>query len=444
MLVSPEDPIVALATAPTPSALALIRASGAGCVELLAGLVKAGERLAQAKGNTVHHCMVMDGAEAVDEVLVAVFRAPRSYTGEDAAEISCHGSLPVIRRMLSLLTRSGFRQAGPGEFTQRAFLNGKMDLTRAEAVNELVRAQTDRARDLALQRLSGAVETKLKEARDLLIDVRAAVEVQLDYPDDEIEPHAYDESVETARRALETLFRSFRRGRLYQEGVSVAITGAPNSGKSSLFNALLKQERAIVSETPGTTRDYLEGFISLQGIPMRLLDTAGIREAQDPVEAEGVRKTGEVIQGAHVILELVDSQIGIAAGRETGARLPGIGVWTKVDLAGAKPAPEGFVPVSSITGAGIEALEDRVVSVLLSNDCEESAQPLIDSERQRDLLERALASLSRFSDGRDKGVSLDLLAVDLADALDAIGEITGEVTSAEVLERMFGSFCVGK
>jgi tRNA modification GTPase len=435
------------------SALAVIRTSGAGSLEALSRLLKNGGDLRAADGGTVHRAVIRDGVEEIDEVLISVFKAPRSYTGEDSAEITCHGSLPVIRRLLSLLSRSGFRDAGPGEFTQRAFLNGKMDLTRAEAVNEIVRAKTDRARALALQRLSGAIEERIAGARDALLDLRAGIEVKLDYPEEDSGPDAADRRrLREARSILEGLTRTYKSGRIFQEGAGVAIAGATNAGKSSLFNFLLKQDRAIVSEVHGTTRDFLEGLVGIEGIPVRLIDTAGMRRPTDALEAEGIRRAGEVISEADLVLYLVDSGAGITpADREFLSKRSGagdgaavLGVWNKIDLPGGTAAPEGFIPVSARTGQGIDVLEKRIASALLDGASTETAEPLIDSERQKLLLERADAALGRFEESLDRGIALDLLAVDLAEALEALGEITGEVTSAEILERMFSAFCVGK
>ncbi len=447
MLYSLEDPIAALATPMASSALAVIRTSGPGSLSRLSSLLAGCGDLSGSPGHTLHHCFVMDGNEKVDEVLVSVFRAPRSYTGEDGAEISCHGSLPVIRRILSLLSRAGFRPAGPGEFTQRAFLNGKMDLTRAEAVNEIVRARTDRARSLAMERLSGAVAERLSEVRGILIDLRAALEIHLDYPPEETDGAAPDRaSVEKARGILDALVRGYRRGRLYQEGVTAAIAGATNSGKSSLFNALLRQDRAIVSETHGTTRDYLEGSVDLEGIPVRLFDTAGLRAAADGLEAEGIRRAEEIISGADLVIYMVDCARGVTrADEDRCARLPrAVKVWNKTDLPGTPRAPEGFISVSALTGKGLEDLEAAISRAAREGTSEETGEPLIDSERQRVLIQRALAALGRFASGLDDGTAYDLLAVDLQDALDAVGEITGEVSSSEILEKMFSSFCVGK
>ena len=450
MLSSPDDPIVALATPPASSALAVIRISGAGSLRSLSALLRGAPDLEAAAGHTIRYAVVLDGTEPVDEVMVAIYQAPRSYTGEQGAEIFCHGGIPVVRHLLSLLTRSGFRQAGPGEFTQRAFLNGRMDLTRAEAVNEIVRARSDRARGLALERLHGAIESRIRSARDALADVRASLEVMIDYPEEELEGDTLNESrLAEAEALLAGLAATYRTGRIYQEGVTVAVAGATNAGKSSLFNALLRQDRAIVSEIHGTTRDWLEGQVSVEGVPVRLFDTAGLRATVDPLETEGMRRTEEVIRGADLVLFLVDATVGVSETDRTHVeRLradgrPVLLLWNKTDLAVGAP-PDGFLPVSAATGAGLRALEQAMATAILGGAAGEPGQPLIDSERQRDLLQRALAAVARFRRARAAGTSADLLAADLTDALDALGEITGEVSSAEILERMFASFCVGK
>jgi tRNA modification GTPase len=325
-----------------------------------------------------------------------------------------------------------------------------MDLTRAEAVNEIVRAKTDRARSLALERMSGAVERRIRAARDLLVDLRASVEVMIDYPDEDLGGDTVEEwKLAEAVSILEGLLRGYWRGRIYQEGVSVAITGPTNSGKSSLFNLLLRQERAIVSEVHGTTRDWLEGMMSLEGIPIRLFDTAGMRDSVDPLEIEGMRRAEQVALSADLALDVRDSTAAPeqprALAREAQcAPATFIKVWNKIDLPESLPAPDGFIPLSAATGDGLPALEDAMVAAILESAPAETSEPLIDSERQRDLFECALEALRRFRTGRATTLPLDLLAVDLAEALDSLGEITGEVTSEEILQRVFSSFCVGK
>jgi tRNA modification GTPase len=446
---SPDDPIAALATPAASSALAVIRVSGPGSLRLLSPMVAHSFDPTSARGHTVHRCIIRDGDEEVDEVLIAVFRSPKSYTGEDGAEISCHGSLPVIRRLLSLLSRSGFRAAGPGEFTQRAFLNGRMGLTQAEAVDEIVRAKTDRARGLALQRLGGAIEVRVRQARDALLDLRASLEVLIDYPDEQSEQGVETSRLEEAERIVGELAATYRQGRVFQEGVSIAIAGATNAGKSSLFNLLLRQERAIVSEIHGTTRDWLESTASIEGIPVRLFDTAGLRATDDPVEVESIRRTREVIRAVDAVVYLVDGTRGMDAADRALIQAwegpaPLLPVWNKSDLPGCRPAPEGFLPLSVRNESGIEELQRAIAQAALGGAPSDGAEPLVDSERQRDLLARALSGLKRLREALLAGATPDLLAVDLADAMDALGEISGAVTSAEILDRMFSRFCVGK
>jgi tRNA modification GTPase len=453
VLHSPDDPIAALATPPASSALAVIRVSGPGSLRMLSALVLGSFDPASAAGHTIHRCVLRDGEERVDEVLLAVYHAPRSYTGEEGAEIFCHGSIPVITRILSLLTRAGFRPAGPGEFTQRAFLNGRMGLTQAEAVNEIVRARTDRARGLALQRLGGAIEERVRRVRDTLADLRAGLEILIDIPEEESRGGPPGEGLDlglldTAEQELSALVETYRQGRVYQEGVTVAIAGSTNSGKSSLFNLLLRQDRAIVSDVHGTTRDWLEGTASLDGVPVRLLDTAGLRDSADPLESEGIRRTREVIGAADIVMFLVDGTRGM--GEQDRRQLAGLDgtlllrAWNKTDLSTCQPAPRGFFPISAVTGDGVDELQRAIAEKALGGPPVDRSEPLVDSQRQRDLLLRALAGLERLSAAHARGVTADLLAVDLADSLDALGEITGEVTSAEILDRMFSRFCVGK
>jgi tRNA modification GTPase len=312
-----------------------------------------------------------------------------------------------------------------------------------------VRAKTDRARSLALQRLGGAIEKRIMAARAALVDLRASLEVMIDYPDDESADTFDTRALEEAEQVLEGLTRTYRQGRIYQEGAAVAIAGATNAGKSSLFNLLLRQERAMVSEVHGTTRDWLEGAVSMEGIPVRLFDTAGLRASTDPLELEGMRRTEQVLHGADAVLYLVDGTRGEGTGdakfRESwegpASLLP---LWNKTDLPGSRPAPDGFTAVSAVTGQGMEEVTRLVVDAVMGGAAAETGEPLIDSERQRDLLLNALAALRLVREGRESGATPDLLAVDLSVALDALGEITGEVTSAEILERMFSRFCVGK
>jgi tRNA modification GTPase len=446
------EPIAALATPWGQSALAVVRVSGPGSLGLLERVCTA--PLQEAPGHSLRRGRLIDRfskpPEPIDEVLVAVYRAPRSFTGEEAAEIFTHGSPVILRRVLALLFQAGFRQAGPGEFTLRAFLNGKLDLTEAEAVNELVRAKTDRARALALRRLSGSVEGKIRQIKERLVGLLAAVEARLDYPEEELPGElAPAAELEGLERELESLAASYRIGRIYQEGVSAVLAGRTNSGKSTLFNRLLREERAIVDGEPGTTRDYLEGLIELEGVPVRLYDTAGYRNAAGAVEREGIKRTDAIVAEAQLVLYLVDSSEGLAAlDEEFLSQNAGDGrlirVWTKTDL-GDRACPPGFLPVSAREGRGIAELAGAMTERILAGTGPSGDEaPVIDSLRQKELLERALQAWRAFRRGLEERLALDLAAVDLKEALDALGEITGEVTSQDILNAVFSRFCVGK
>jgi tRNA modification GTPase len=460
----PQDSIAALATPWGESALAVIRVSGADSLGLLDSLFRpaspAVETLAAVQGHTVHRGTIVAGdgegeAEIIDDVLVAVYRGPKSFTGEDGAEVYCHGSPVIIRRLLGLLTEAGFRFAGPGEFTLRAFLNRKLDLTQAEAVNEVVRAKSDRARAIALNRLSGAIEQKITQIKQAVVRLSAAVELGLDYPEDEIEelnPIAGEEEAALCQEELERLLSTYRIGKLYQEGISVVLAGRTNSGKSTLFNRMLREDRAIVSEVHGTTRDYLEAVVALEGVPIKLYDTAGYRDRADGIEAEGMRRTDSIVANADLVLYLVDAGQGLSAQDEeflnaraqAGRTIP---VWCKIDVRGAEQAncPSKFVAVSAKEGKGMEALSRRIVETVLDGaGTVDAGEPIIDSLRQKRLLERARRGMEDFRRGLREDQPLDVLAVDLKEVLDALGEITGEVTSQDILNQIFSRFCVGK
>lgn len=463
------SPVAAIATALAESALSVVRASGPGSIELAARAFSRPQALAEVPGNTLVHGWIMDAAGGrVDEVVAAVFRAPRSYTGEDAVEFTCHGGIAVTRAVLAALLAAGFREALPGEFTFRAFMNGKIDLTRAESVMELVGAKTDEARGRAAARLSGALEREIRAAKDLLVRSLAAAELLLDYSEDDgagedeagILPDR--EAVEEARDALTALAASYRTERLYRDGATVAVAGRPNAGKSSLFNRLVKEERSIVSDVPGTTRDWIEAWMSIEGIPVRLVDTAGLRDAADPVERTGVERSRSILDEADLIVYAVDGTAGPDAEDRTfltaERRAPVVVAWTKADLFASGPAadadpeaPEEAVAVSAETGEGIPSLATRIAAELAAAPAGREARGNgaaalvgIASARQKELVDRAAAAVDEALRRADAGLPLDLVAPELREAVDALGEITGEVTTEDLLETMFGRFCVGK
>lgn len=446
-----DEPIVALATAWSESALAVIRTSGTGSVELFSKVFTRPENILSSNGFTIHYGYITDpdNGKKIDQVIAAVYRTPKSYTGQDSVEIFCHGSLPGIESIIAVLKGAGFREAAPGEFTMRAFLNGKMDLSQAEAVAEIVQSKSRQAHSLALNRLSGGVYKRIDLIKKKLVDLMSIIEVQLDYPDDEIggDTDIPPDSILDADKEIRNLIDTFRVGRIFHEGVAVVLAGGTNAGKSSLFNLFLKEDRSIVSEIDGTTRDYIESWITIDGVPIRLFDTAGLRNSEHPIEAEGVRRSEEIIKNASLVLYIIDGSTGMT--EEDKAIFSKykndsdyLFIWNKIDKS-ISAVPVGILPVSAVTSEGFSDLEDLINSRLTGMEISGS-ELMIDSLRQKELLDRAVESLGSVKLSLENKVSLDAVALDLKEALDALGEITGEVTSEDILNNIFARFCVGK
>lgn len=464
-----NERIAALATPLGSSAIAVIRTSGEDCLKEIATLTDRAGAIAAAPGGALRRARIRDPRteSLLDEVILAVYHAPRSYTGEESVEIFCHGSIPGIQEILALLHRSGFRPAEPGEFTMRAFLAGKVDLTRAEAVQEIVRSRTAAGHDMALRRLGGSVESAINEAKSGLVRIMAGVAVQLDYPEEETgEIPLPEEDIRGLRKTLAELAASYRTGRLYQEGIRVALGGRTNAGKSSLFNALLKEDRSIVSETHGTTRDYIESSLDLEGVPVTVFDTAGLRDTEEEIEGEGIRRTARVMEAADLVLYLVDGITGLTAedqgnlaalaGRGGVAEAAGVvdeerdlpprivPVWNKTDDPACPPPPPGFIGVSATTMQGLNVLTRTILDRVGPERAHRENSTVIDSLRQRDLLLRSVDALDQVEEGIRAGMPVDAISLDLQEAIHALGEITGEVSSADILDAVFSGFCVGK
>ncbi|MDR0301738.1 MAG: tRNA uridine-5-carboxymethylaminomethyl(34) synthesis GTPase MnmE [Treponema sp.] len=473
-----DFPIAAFATIPGSSALTLIRCSGKGAVEAVSS-VFAPEKIKNAPGNTVIHGWIILAGEKVDEVLVSIFRAPKSYTGEDSLDICCHGGACAGKAVMDTLKSAGFRDALPGEFTFRAFMNGKLDLTKAESVMELVSAKTETGRRHAAARLSGSLLAEIDEIKKLLVQVLSGAEIYLDYSEDEIGADAdtdadvLDEAAgrlpgrDIALSALERLKKlsaSWQIERIYQEGITVVIAGRPNAGKSSLFNSLLKEDRSIVTEIPGTTRDWIEAWVSIDGIPVRLVDTAGLRESADSVEKIGVDRSRKLLQEADIVLYLIDGALGVTAedrdfinGLE--ASPPFFVLWNKCDIS---PLPQSFefaanshICVSAKTGEGLERLYAAISSAIQGQAAQQAVAQqavlqgvpvtaAIGTERQKNLTDAACSALEEALALAEQEEPLDIIAPLLREAVNSLGEITGEVSTADILEEMFGRFCVGK
>ena len=464
-----DDPIAAIATALSPAALGIVRTSGKGAVDLASAIFSKPEKLKEAQGNSILHGWVLDpeSKKEVDEVTVCVYREPKSFTGEDSVEFICHGGTAVVLKIYRLLIENGFRAAEGGEFTFRAFANGKADLTRAEAVNEIINSKTDINIELAAGRLSGNLFSGIEEIKHELTAVIAAADVEIEYPEDE----------ETSQGAfspdlilgiiepLKDLADSWAAEKIFIQGAKVVLAGKTNAGKSSLFNALLKEDRAIVSDIHGTTRDWLEASLNFNGIPVSLYDTAGIRYTQDSIEAIGVERSLEMSRNADLILYLCDPKDILSAGSLNkedsefikNAKAPVITVITKEDLLDteskekikeilkAEKIAEPII-ISSKASNGIKALSEKAYSVLAKNTGSSgfSKTASLGSERQRDAVQKALDVLKTAYQNSLEGFPLDLIVEDLEEALSFLGEITGEVRSDDILDKVFSGFCVGK
>jgi len=447
-----KDTIFALATPWGSSALAVIRVSGHGCIAMLEQIFSRPAALSKSPSHTLVHGMLLDAStkKPLDEVVLAVFLDGRGYTGEASVEISCHGSLAGIEAIFRALKEVGMRPAAPGEFTFRAFMHGRMDLTQAEAVMEVVSSQSQLAHSLALGRLEGNLFSLIEEIKQQVLQVMSLVEVQLDYAEDEIAedvdfPFA---AVERANQRIETLLSTYATGKLYGEGAKVVLAGATNAGKSTLFNLLLKEDRSIVSDIHGTTRDFIESKTVLDGIPIRLYDTAGLRESIDVVEQEGMRRTHRLLEEADLILLLLDGtehdeqSIDLHGDLISDPRC--ITVWNKTDLSSRAPRAGSF-PLSAKRGEGFKALRGEMLKRLRQESQRPDGQDVvIESARQYNELIRAREALKKVLELAHLAVPLDIIAVEMGEALDALGSLTGEVASSDILEKIFSGFCVGK
>ncbi len=391
--------------------------------------------------------------QVLDEVLLSVMLAPHSYTREDVVEINCHGGMQVMQEILATVLAAGARLARPGEFTQRAFLNGRLDLAQAEAVIDLIRADTHSAAQIALKQLAGDLSQKIHAINEEILNLLAEIEVNLDYPEEELEERSRCQIQHTVQKIiteLDQLLQQAEQGRIYREGVQTVIIGRPNVGKSSLLNVLLGEEKAIVTEIPGTTRDLIEEIYLIQGIPLKLIDTAGLRESQDPIEQIGMAKTRSCLEQADLIilmleagqeLEEADQEIlHISAGKKLLLVINKIDLHPEADL--DCPCPR--VKISAKTGQGLEELKNQIIALLLQGELNSPGKILISNVRHRDILQKARQYLQKFSLALEAGLSLDVADQDLRLAWEALGEICGTAFTEDLLDRIFSNFCLGK
>jgi tRNA modification GTPase len=444
-LLNHQETICALATPQGIGALAIIRVSGNETFEIVNKILK-GPELQKVAANTVHYAKIMDGDKMVDEVLISVFKAPKSFTKEDAVEISTHGSEYIVRFVLKLLIQKGCRMANPGEFTQRAFLNGQFDLAQAEAVADLIAADSEASHQIAIHQLRGGFSKKLAVLREKLVHFASLVELELDFGEEDVEFADRDDLkalINELQRELIPLIASFENGNAIKEGIPVAIIGAPNAGKSTLLNTLLNEEKAIVTDIAGTTRDVIEDVVFIEGRKFRFIDTAGIRHTEDIIESMGIERSRKAMHAAKIVIFLFDNEpnkhfLEQLEKETTNADI--LWVQNKIDLNDAYLSG-AEIKISAKNETGIEALKHALLAKI---KLQSSQDTTITNLRHYEHLLKANEALSEVLSGLALGVTGDFLAQDIRLSLHHLGEITGTITTEDLLSNIFGKFCIGK
>ena len=463
------DTIVAMATPAGAGAIGVIRLSGPKAISIASSLFfsVSGKNLPEQKSHTIHLGHIKDGGKVIDEVLASIFKTPNSYTGEDVVEISCHGSNYIQREIIQLCLRKGCRMAQAGEFTLRAFLHGKMDLSQAEAVADLIASDSAASHQLAIQQMRGGFSSEIKKLREELLNFASLIELELDFSEEDVEFANRDDFQKLITRithALKRLIDSFATGNVLKNGIPVAIVGEPNVGKSTLLNALLNEERAIVSDIAGTTRDTIEDEIVIGGIGFRFIDTAGIRDTEDVIEGLGIKKTFEKIEAAQVVIYLFDAAKFQVSGTKFQVEIETIKnkyplknlviVANKVDKLSEEEIEQLNLTLNAVEGSsslllsakeskGVEELKHKLLD-FVNTGALRNNETIVTNSRHYDAMLKALEEIIKVQEGIDSGLSGDLLAIDIRQALYYFGEITGQVSNDELLGNIFANFCIGK
>jgi tRNA modification GTPase len=459
-----SETIAAISTPYGTGGIGIIRISGPEAFSVAEKIFRGRKKISEIRSHSVVHGRIIDPVDGqmVDEVLLVKMDAPRTFTGEDTIEINCHGGIVVLRRVLSLVLRHGARAAAPGEFTKRAFMNGRIDLAQAEAVIDLINSKTEEGSRAAAAQLQGKLSEKIRSARRKLIELIAHIEAAIEYPEEDIEDITGDEVLAGIAKVREELMETAQgssNGRLLREGMTVAIIGKPNAGKSSLLNALSGSDRAIVTDIPGTTRDIIEEYVNIRGIPVRFLDTAGIRTTDDPVEAIGVERARAAAEEAELVIIVLDAQTGITdEDREvlkTSRDKKAIVMINKLDIADdlvveamkEQAAALGNMPVvvaSVADGTGMDDLADKIGELAAGGQVSANSEILVTNARHMQLIEDAIAHLDSARSAFEGRMPLDLVTIDIRDAAEALGQITGESVGEDVVNEIFSRFCLGK
>ena len=456
-----EDTIAAVATAYGEGGIGIIRISGEEALPILQGIFEFHGDTDTFTSRRMTYGKIIDKEknQIIDEVLAVYMKGPKTYTAEDVVEINCHGSMVSLRKTLALVLRKGARLAEPGEFTKRAFLNGRLDLSQAEAVIDMIRAKTDKSFDIAVSQLEGRLSLKVEEIRQKLLDLLVDITVNIDYPDEDIEEMTYEkleESIVETQDMIEKLLATSSTGRMIREGIKIAIVGKPNVGKSSLMNGLLKETRAIVTDIPGTTRDTIEEVLSIRNIPVYLVDTAGIRETSDKVEKIGIEKSKEAFNQADFILFLLDGsrpleeedlQIMEFLKEKKSLVLINkrdLGEAISIEEISAKLPASQVIEASLLKGQGITEIEDAVEDLVYGGEIVQKESMMVNNVRHIELLQQAVKSLTDALHMSERREALDFIEVDVKNAYERLGEIIGETVSDDIINEVFARFCLGK
>ena len=457
------DTIAAISTAPGEGAIGIVRISGDLAISIASSIYQCGtKQLEEQKTHTIHYGHIVDpkSGEVYDEVMVSVLRAPKTFTREDIVEINCHGGIVAINRVLQLVLRMGARLAEPGEFTKRAFLNGRIDLSQAEAVMDLIRAKTDKSMQLAMRQLDGQLSNLIQNLRQEILNTLAQVEVNIDYPEyDDVEEMTLQllrEKTQQVLQGIRALLNTASQGKILRDGLKTAIVGRPNVGKSSLLNVLLREEKAIVTDIAGTTRDTIEEYVNVRGVPLQLIDTAGIRETDDVVEKIGVERSRKALKEADFVLLLLNQSETLQEEDirllETTKGMKRIILFNKTDLPSklstediAPYAPEEeIVTTSMLNKEGIDQLEEKIAGYFFQGQMNERDATYLSNTRHIALLEKAEQALVEVQNGIEMEMPVDLIQIDFTRAWDLLGEITGDSVQDELLTQLFSQFCLGK
>ncbi|MDV2887357.1 tRNA uridine-5-carboxymethylaminomethyl(34) synthesis GTPase MnmE [Alkalihalophilus pseudofirmus] len=453
------DTIAAISTALGEGAIGIVRLSGDEAVAIADKIYKGAKPLSEAASHTIVYGYIMDGETRVEEAMVSIMRAPRTFTREDVVEINCHGGLVSVNKVLKLALKHGARLAEPGEFTKRAFLNGRIDLSQAEGVMDLIRAKTDKAMNVALGQVEGRLSKKIAILRQALLETVASVEVNIDYPEYDAEVVTHDLLIEKANfveREIDKLLGTANQGKILREGLSTVIVGRPNVGKSSLLNSLVHEEKAIVTDIAGTTRDVIEEYVNVRGVPLRLVDTAGIRETEDMVERIGVERSRQVLKEAELILLVLN--YGEELSSEDEALFEAVkhlnvivivnktDVEQKIDLNRVRELAEGrpVVTTSLIKDEGVDELENAIASLFFEGDLESGDATYVSNSRHIALLEQAKSTIQDAKSAIDMGVPIDLVQIDITRTWELLGEIIGDSVHESLIDQLFSQFCLGK